>query len=873
MSNQTIFVFPGTISATLAEVGGKGLSLMKGSQAGLPVPPGFILSVSFFLSWFQELRDTKAWSEFIQPNTYDLEQSCYALKQHAFALSLTKQQEQELSAALQQYGKETLFAVRSSSPEEDLEGASFAGGYETILGVTTKTIEYAIKQAFASCLDYRVTVYKQEHGFAITDPKIAVIVQQQIPSEIAGVGFSLNPVTNNYDEAVFTANWGLGETVVQGIATPDTYTCDKVRMHRMNKQLGTKETSIWLLPNGGTKEERDTRHTQLTLTDDQVRELTTLLKEVENLYQKPTDIEWAYYKEKLYLLQARPITSYVPLPSEMVTSPAENKRLYLDLTISVQGITHPISIMGTSLFKVFLKTIGYKFFNRDLTKNINKTPAFVSNGRIYLNLSAFLQLLGRSRLLSFVTLFDPLAAKALSEVDLKMYRTQIRKVHLLPWKFSFHFPSIALDIYQARNHPLHMHKKTQQALLQFVADVRKMATREMPITLLADKLMQGLIDHIALKTVPLFITAHAAFSDLKKIAGQENKDLLEQLNKALPNNLTTEMGLSLFQVSETLPNNLSLETLVSGIQANNLPASFLSAWNTFLNTYGFRGPEEIDLAAPRYHENPTLLLDIVLTLKQSQQNTQEQFENNQLKRKQAYETLYQKIHAKNPKEAKHFASLYAVFEIFAGYREAHKYYVALVIDILRQKTLQEAKKLYKANRLDSVHQVFDLTLEQLDAGLKDTSLHLQGQAEQNRRSYDRLSKIPQLPTLIDSHGLILKPKSTIQEAGVVTGMPVSSGIARGKINVLHNPSEKPLKKGDILVARATDPGWTPLFVNASAVILEVGGMLQHGALVAREYGLPCVTGVENATTLWKDGTLVEVDGSQGIIRIIANTKS
>src|SRR6266699_1300272 len=145
MINQTIFVFPGTISATLTEVGGKGLSLMQGRKAGLTVPSGFILSVLFFLPWFQELRASKAWNDFIQSNKYDLETSCHALQQHAFTLSLTKQQEQELSEALQKYPEETLFAVRSSSPEEDLEGASFAGGYETVLGVTTKTIEQAIK--------------------------------------------------------------------------------------------------------------------------------------------------------------------------------------------------------------------------------------------------------------------------------------------------------------------------------------------------------------------------------------------------------------------------------------------------------------------------------------------------------------------------------------------------------------------------------------------------------------------------------------------------------------------------------------------------------------------------------------------------------
>jgi phosphohistidine swiveling domain-containing protein len=196
-----------------------------------------------------------------------------------------------------------------------------------------------------------------------------------------------------------------------------------------------------------------------------------------------------------------------------------------------------------------------------------------------------------------------------------------------------------------------------------------------------------------------------------------------------------------------------------------------------------------------------------------------------------------------------------------------------VVDLVRNRVLREAERFYEANRLDSVDQVFDLTLEQLDHGLADPSLDLKALAKHNRLSLDRLSNIPSLPTLIDSRGLILKPHAQPATEGEIRGMPVSPGIAKGKVKILHTPSEKPFFKGEILVARATDPGWTPLFVNASAVILEVGGMLQHGALVAREYGLPCVTGVENATTLWQDGTEVEVDGSQGSIRMMAQHQS
>jgi pyruvate,water dikinase len=212
--------------------------------------------------------------------------------------------------------------------------------------------------------------------------------------------------------------------------------------------------------------------------------------------------------------------------------------------------------------------------------------------------------------------------------------------------------------------------------------------------------------------------------------------------------------------------------------------------------------------------------------------------------------------------------LYKVLVTLGGYREAHKYYLIFAIDLIRTRALKEADTLVASGRLRDRNQVFDLTLEQFAAALKDPNLPLMEMIATNREFLDLLARVPQLPTIFDSRGLILRAKPKIGGEGEFLGTPISAGTVRGRIKVLHSPEEKPFLKGEILVARATDPGWTPLFVNAAGVILETGGLLQHGALVAREYGLPCVAGIVNATELWPDGTLVEVDGSAGIIRLV-----
>ena len=224
---------------------------------------------------------------------------------------------------------------------------------------------------------------------------------------------------------------------------------------------------------------------------------------------------------------------------------------------------------------------------------------------------------------------------------------------------------------------------------------------------------------------------------------------------------------------------------------------------------------------------------------------------------------------KGERKAKQFAKDYATWVDLGGYRETPKYYISVITDLFRQRVLKAAGDLVTACRLDRPDQVFDLHMEDLDRGLADPSVDLRALAAENTRCQSRFKRVRELPRVIDSRGKILRAPRKEAGEGELVGEPISTGTVRGKIKVLHSPDEKPVLPGEILVARATDPGWTPLFINASGVILEVGGMLQHGALVAREYGKPCVAGIDRATSILSDGQVVEVDGASGIVRLIA----
>lgn len=858
----------------LASVGGKAHSLMRMIELNLPVPAGFVLPVEFFSNWLDAIKKTDAWQAFLGADVNSkLRSSCEALKNEAMKLSFSRAQKDAVDNALAKFThKGELFAVRSSSPEEDLDGSSFAGGYETILGVNKSGIEDAVKKAFASCLDQRVAVYKKQHGFDFRNPKIAVAVQTQIASDVAGVGFSLNPITNSYDQAVINSNWGLGETVVAGIATPDTFIVDKQKLDLNQKQLGSKETSIWLLPDGGTEERADSKQGEFSLTDEQVKLLTKLIVQVEHSYGRPMDIEWAFSGGEMYLLQARPITTYVPLTKELVTAPGAQKRLYLDVTICVQGLFKPISVLGTSFLRGVTSLITTKVFGKDLTKNVDESFTYMTDGRIYMNVSNVFEFAGQDKAVKFINNMDPNAAKILASVSEEEYRSHNKDIKHIPLHLIMQLPAIGLHVLEARLLPEHAHRHVVQEVKEYKRDVRHLAAENLAFDELAVVLFDRVRQSVFSQIMPAFLTSRIALERMKAIAGEgKYENEFKDIERAVPHNPTIEMGLSLYHMAQLLPQDVDSAKIVQLLETRQLPKPFLAAWDEFIELYGHRGPTELDIAAPRFRDDPATLLAQIVTLRKStsaEDNPQERFDRGQISRQAAFENLCEQLHDKGWLAVKSFSSLYRVYETLAGYREMPKYLMIYAIDTLRQRALRHGQELFEAGRLDRPEQIFDLKIEQVAEAAQDKNLDLRKLAAENKVIINQLNAVASLPIVIDSRGKIINPPPVEAKEGEVVGTAVSSGIARGPIKVLHSPDEKPLERGDILVARATDPGWTPLFVNASAVILEVGGMLQHGALVAREYGLPCVTGVTNATTLWEDGTMVEVDGTNGTIRLI-----
>ncbi len=880
MDVTLIVSFPGTEQTTLAEVGGKGYSLMRMVEAGLPVPPGAVLTTEFFAPWFDEIQASATWTALAHATPDKWATLCNELRGLCPALPLTSTQRQaleDLRKDLAAQGDDMLFAVRSSSPEEDLTSASFAGGYETRLGVRPADLDDAVRHCFASSLDGRVLVYKKEHGFDVLSPRIAVVVQQQIDSEVAGVGFSLNPLTNDYDEAVIDANWGLGESVVAGLVSPDHFIVDKVGRQVVDKNLGAKQVSIWLGPDGGTIERKGHRSAELTLTDAQLGELTDVMCRIEDLYEKPTDIEWAYAGGQLHVLQARPITTYVPLPPEMLTKPGERKRLYADAALS-KGMTinAPISPMERDWQEDFVGSFLEKF-GIELTPE--KGLVFFAGGRMYMDLSNMMWLASPKKMSKASAPNDVLMGEILANIDEKRYRAATRPpwmrigilwsvprvlwlVRGVFWKtlWAILFPERAYRTYQRKVDAYEIEFTENLDYSLPIAEFRRTCVAPM-LQMFGDTggaLGAGLI----------------AMESVNRVVGKKSAELnalAENLHLGFTGNVVVEMGIALFRLAKLLnPSDFEdLTRLAERVENRQMSAEFLSAWDAFLSTYGWRGPLEMDQASLRYADDPGLALRQMsfMTIDDEGFDPEAAHRRHVEERRQAYEELMSRL---GWLRRVLLRRVHRIIDLFAGTRDTPKHEIVLFNYALRKRALIEGKRLVGEGRLDAAEDVFDLTVRDLESATLDPSLDLREVREERTRFLKILkAQVTEFPQVIDSRGRILRPAPREEKPGELSGMAVSPGVVAGPVKVLRDPHEKPVHKGDVLVAYTTDPGWTPLFVNAAAVVLEVGGVLQHGAVVAREYGKPCVVGIDRLMTKLHDGQRVEVDGTSGVIRLLS----
>lgn len=868
---------------SVAELGGKAASLVRLAAAGFRVPQAAVLPASWFSSWWSELERSDAWSRFEATRAPPFAAACAALKVAADRLAFGEEMRgglADLRELVDSWGPGASCAVRSSSPDEDLANASFAGGYTTRLGVAPEGIEDAIRACFVSCLDERVVLYKAQLGFDVHRPRIAVVVQRQLESEVSGVGFSIDPISNDYDTAVIDASFGLGETLVSGEVSPDHFVVDKPSHEILERRLGSKRVSRWVRPEGGVELRDETRGEQASLGDAQVLEIADALDRLERLYGQPLDVEWAYAGGELQLLQARPITTGFPLPEEMQTRPGAPRRLYMDGSLS-DAITsnEPISTLTLDAYRTVMERL-FASYGISLAAEQDPLEDFLvyRGSRVYIAFSDLLWFASPQKIATGSQNMDVRLVRTLESLDRSRYRPKrkpawftwgglagaifgvLRGTRRMWWNSAVAFCA-----------PARYLERYRPAILRFESEVRSVAP-DVPVAALHDLHQHAfeVIMDVDLPTIYAWVAALGIFGALAKRADPRTRALLDRMARGIEGELVIEMGIEMFATARLLePREFDdLARLAKRVESRELPAAFLEAWDALVRRFGARGPNEVELASPRYGEDPFLMLRQLSFMARAGpgHDPKEAHERHVRERREAFVELSARFGWLR-RALLRLAQRWT--EAFAGERDTAKYHWVLTTYAMRRAVLARGDRLVAERRLDSRGDVFHLTFDELEAAERDAGFDVRGPADERRRQFEELRRrVKEFPHLIDSRGRILRPPAATDEEGTLAGLGISPGLARGPIKVLENPHDKDIEPGDVLVAYTTDPGWTPLFINASAIILQIGGMMQHGGVVAREYGKPCVAGIEHVLTRFEDGQLVEVDGSAGVVRLI-----
>lgn len=833
-------------------VGGKGANLGEMTQAGFPVPNGFCVTTEVYKDFIND----------IDLSGLDAEQ----IREKLCSMPLPDYLPEMLNEALNKFEPDTLFSVRSSATAEDLPSASFAGQQDTYLNIPADGIEEAIRNCFASLYTDRAVEYRKKNK--IEKAMMCVIVQQMVFSEASGVLFTADPVSGKRHIEIIDAGFGLGEALVSGLVTPDHYSYNKKKGAIVERKITVKKLAILPLKSGGTVT-KELNSAKQVLSNAQIKELAELGEKIEQHYGTPQDVEWAIQDHKLYILQTRDITTLYPVPD------FKDKDFHILLCVSyIQMNTAAFSRLGGETFSYFLRA-------KDVPITEYKNE-FISlqGGRLYSDLSSLFNY-GFIRKLALKVLaeVEPLTAAALSEVFSKYTKFYKKKLHIpkesifTPLKVIYNF--IKAD---TSNTVTYMNKLVKEICDKRTLEILTAPAGKSRIEAIYKNL--SITDFIINKFVPLIGPSIIALIKMKKLEmevfGEVRYTPLIQVG--LEGNITNEMGLQIgdladlaeqiFGVLNELKNPI-YSTLNQRIYARN--DDFSSKWAEFLDIFGCRCAGELDISCPRWRENPEFIAKQIVALAASKGigDHRNEYKKTVKKAKENAQLFINAVKQKAGKrKARKVAKYIKIYRDAFPIREHMKYILMRIMDSARIALLKQGAEMVQNKQLEKAEDIFLFQYKELYEAI-ESGCDLRTLANERREELRHWQNLTP-PRVLTSEGESIMGRYAPKNlpADVLVGSGVSVGTIEGVAKVVLDPKDSVVKVGEILVAPFTDPGWTPLFINAVGLVTEVGGKLTHGSVIAREYGIPAVTGVVDATKIIKTGQRIRVDGTNGLVQIL-----
>lgn len=862
--------------------GGKGANLGELYKISeIEVPPGFcVLTDAFedFVGNSPEYRNLMHSLQLISGESQVAIQTMGGrLRSHLENLEMPAPIQDEILRAWTISGSHHAYAVRSSATAEDLPGASFAGQQDTFLNVQGKAnLLHSIKKCWASLFSDRAIIYRNQNGFPHDQVKLAVIVQRMIFPDVSGIMFTADPVTGNRKVVSIDASFGLGEAIVSGLVSADLY---KVKSDKViHKKIARKEVEIRASESGGTirEEIEEERKTAPSLSEEIAIRLAGIGRRIQEHFGSPQDIEWCLAKGWIFVLQSRPITTLYPLPL------TNDNRIHLYLSFGhPQMMTDAIKPLGISVLRTLVP------FGKDMPGG-ESCLLKEAGSRLYVDATPFLHYQQvRKRLPYILPAVDESIGRAVQDFitreefqdamkpDRHVGLSQIREV--LPMFFTILGTILYRDNQQAIDHLNCFIREQVQANQKRLEE-----TSGLDRMVLIQDMLSGLLFKIIPRIAPFLPAGIGTYMIIDNLSQKwlGDDDELPGISKSPTGNVTTEMGLQMGDLADALRNYPKvIEYLEHTDDAGfliNLPEvaggkEMLPLFQEFLQKYGMRGTGEIDITRPRWREEPTLFLPLVLNYVKSSQPGQHRrnFEAGEKEAEIMAARLVNRLR-KRPLgflKARIMQRLIKVYRSLIGMREHPKYFIIQNFCWIKQSIMQEANTLVEAGVLKSADDIFWFSLPEIKEMIARQKAD-QSIIKRRKSQFNLDSKlIP--PRAMTSEGEIITPRAAVRTpTGVLVGSPVSAGTVEGRARVVLKLEEAHLNKGDILVTAYTDPSWTPLFPLAAGLITEVGGLMTHGAVVAREYGIPAVVGVEGATRKIADGQWIRVDGTQGFIEFV-----
>lgn len=870
--------------AVLARVGGKAANLAELTRAGFLVPPGFLITTDAYRAFVAATQIGDRILALVRSVTADdpvaLEQVSEAIRALFMDGHMPEAIANAIVMAYQELSHGTArlpVAVRSSATAEDLPGLSFAGQQDTYLNVVGfDAVIDAVKRCWASLWTARAIGYRAHNHILSDEVALAVVVQELIASEVSGVLFTANPLTGRRDEIVIDASFGLGEAIVSGLVEPDHYVVDPQTWQITGRKLGTKALAIVPRADGGTERIAGGESHQ-ALPDEQIVELARVARRVANHFGAPQDIEWAWAGGQLYLLQSRPITSLYPLP-DLPTKLGET-RVYWSIN-SVQGVVEPFTPLGRDVLR-----LGARGFLRVLHVQRPIEQAVVSaGGRLFADITDATQVL-----LTILSKADPGAQQTLQRlvdagrVALKQPFTRSRIRMMLP---TF-LPLIGRALAAAQA-PEYMRARALTDAERFLEQVRQRSAAaktlaERLVALEAD--LSQVVPGMIARVLPVIVPGMASLFLIQYWLGEWlglKPEAALQLLRGLPGNVTTEMDLYLWSIVQTIRADAdarmallsgSAENLVTAYRRGALPATAQRAIEQFMHRYGMRGMGEIDFGRPRWRDDPTPIVQTIqnyLQLEDPNLAPNSIFERGAAEAQQHASELIAQIRGTRfgAIRARLIGAAIQRMRLLAGVRESPKFYIIQLFGIYHAALLESGHELAARGALAQAEDIFFVPLAQLRRCANGEALDLKAIVAAQRAEYEQDCARRRMPRLLLSSGEVFYEGLSEAGAADLVGDPVSPGVVEGRARVVLDPRGVRLEPGEILVCPATDPGWTPLFLTAGGLVMEIGGMITHGSVVAREYGIPAVVGVHEATTRIANGQRIRVDGTQGRIVLL-----